>query len=332
MPGIVTAGSSALKIHNLLIMALLLYPAVAGAKTPELPQKVPVPKVHAPPAGNILPEKLGDTPIPEERPHRKGDTSEPEAEKTAPATAPVPPENPKDDAAKDEKPVPPADAPKPGEKPADTDKPDGKPTEPEEKKAEPEYLPDPRSNAPRPAIMPAEEKACRMRLKELGVDFEDHAPESDPAGCAMPWPLTVKSLGKDIDIAPDALMNCALAETSAKFARDVISPAAKVAYGEELKSISQASAYVCRPRNGTKKLSEHAFGNALDIARFTLSKGTEIDVEPAPDDKAAKFLAEIRKAACGPFKTVLGPGSDADHSLHFHFDLAPRKHGGTFCQ
>jgi hypothetical protein len=40
----------------------------------------------------------------------------------------------------------------------------------------------------------------------------------------------------------------------------------------------------------------------------------------------------VRKAACGPFKTVLGPGSDADHALHFHFDLAPRRHGGTFCQ
>ncbi|TIQ63130.1 MAG: extensin family protein, partial [Mesorhizobium sp.] len=36
--------------------------------------------------------------------------------------------------------------------------------------------------------------------------------------------------------------------------------------------------------------------------------------------------------ACGPFKTVLGPGSDADHSLHLHLDLAPRRNGGTFCQ
>jgi hypothetical protein len=55
-------------------------------------------------------------------------------------------------------------------------------------------------------------------------------------------------------------------------------------------------------------------------------------VKPAPDPKAAKFLGAIRKAACGPFKTVLGPGSDADHALHFHFDLAPRRNGGTFCQ
>ncbi|TIW21354.1 MAG: extensin family protein, partial [Mesorhizobium sp.] len=29
---------------------------------------------------------------------------------------------------------------------------------------------------------------------------------------------------------------------------------------------------------------------------------------------------------------VLGPGADADHALHFHLDLEPRRHGGTFCQ
>ncbi len=103
-------------------------------------------------------------------------------------------------------------------------------------------------------------------------------------------------------------------------------------FGQTLKSVSHASAYVCRPRNGTRKLSEHAFGNALDIASFTLSDGTMVAVELRPDEKPAIFLGKLRKAACGPFKTVLGPGSDPDHALHFHLDLAPRRHGGTFCQ
>ncbi|WP_264484339.1 extensin family protein [Mesorhizobium sp. PAMC28654] len=85
-------------------------------------------------------------------------------------------------------------------------------------------------------------------------------------------------------------------------------------------------------RHGTRKLSEHAFGNALDIASFTLSDGKKIEISPSPPEKDAKFLNAVRKAACGPFKTVLGPASDADHSLHFHLDLEPRRHGGTFCQ
>jgi hypothetical protein len=179
--------------------------------------------------------------------------------------------------------------------------------------------------------MPAEEVACRKRLVDLGVSFEERPAEIDPSGCAVPYPLAVKTLGKAIDIAPDVVMNCAMAEAVARFASGTISPAAQEVYSEELKSVSDASGYACRPRNGAATLSEHAFGNALDIGRFTLSKGTQVDVVPDPDEKAAKFLADVRKAACGPFKTVLGPG-DPDHANHLHLDLAPRKNGATFCK
>ncbi|RUV89413.1 extensin family protein, partial [Mesorhizobium sp. M5C.F.Ca.IN.020.14.1.1] len=126
--------------------------------------------------------------------------------------------------------------------------------------------------------------------------------------------------------------NCQMAEAAARFAANTIQPAAKAELDANLKSVGQASAYVCRPHHGGGKLSEHAFGNALDIASFTLSNGRRIDVGPVPPEKDAKFLNAVRKAACGPFKTVLGPGSDTDHSQHFHLDLAPRRNGGTFCQ
>jgi hypothetical protein len=126
-------------------------------------------------------------------------------------------------------------------------------------------------------------------------------------------------------------MNCATAEATARFARDIISPAAQNVFDQPLKSISHASAYVCRPRAGTQKLSEHAFGNALDISSFMLSDGTTVAVELNPPEKNGQFVNIVRRAACGPFKTVLGPG-DPDHSEHLHFDLAPRRHGGTVCE
>lgn len=198
--------------------------------------------------------------------------------------------------------------------------------------AEPSTGPDDRGLPAKPTEMTADEKACRQRLVSLGVAFKEHPPESDPAGCDIPHPIVITSLGRSIGIAPEAELNCAMAEAAARFTADVISPAADRVLGQKLKSVSHASAYVCRPRNGTTKLSEHAFGNALDIARFTLADGKPVDVLPAPAGKEANFLAEIRKAACGPFKTVLGPGSDADHALHLHFDLAKRRNGGTFCQ
>jgi hypothetical protein len=181
--------------------------------------------------------------------------------------------------------------------------------------------------------MPAGERACRERLETLGVVFEERRAEHDPEiGCSIPYPLSVKTLGADIDIAPEAILNCAMTEAAASFVAEIIVPAATAELGAGLKSISQASTYVCRPRHGGGKMSEHAFSNALDIASFTLANGAIVEIGPVPPEKDKKFLDTLRKAACGPFKTVLGPGSDADHAQHFHLDLEPRRNGGTFCQ
>jgi hypothetical protein len=301
-------------------VAVLALSAPLWAKAPKLPQKAPVPELNRPePSRPELNEvesstpgqpKAGDVPVPEPRP-----ADAPEAEKIEPPpTAPAPPEKP-------------AGAGKPSEEtnPVGADK------APEQKKKA--VQPDPRSSALAADTMPAEEVACRGRLKELGVVFEEHKAEYDAGiGCSIPYPVVVEKLGASLDIAPAAELNCRMAEAAAKFMQDVVTPAAKDGFGAELKSISQASAFVCRPRHGGGKMSEHAFGNALDIASFTLADGTKIEIGPTPPEKQAKFLGKVRSAACGPFKTVLGPGSDPDHELHFHLDLEPRRHNGTFCQ
>lgn len=288
-------------------------PKTDAATTEE--QKADVPKT-AGAAGRFNEDKSRQ----EKQAHPGPPASEPSAdtenEPEPPAEVPVPTQRP--DTAEPGA-QPPDVAPTPPEKPADA--------------GDEKMLPDPRSADLPDAKMPAEEVACRERLKALGVEFEEHKAESNPEiGCSIPYPLVLKSLGKSIAIAPSTELNCPMAEAAARFAADVVQPAAKAEFGADLKSISQASAFVCRPRNGTRKLSEHAFGNALDIASFTLSDGKKIEVGPAPPEKDAKFLDAVRKAACGPFKTVLGPGADADHALHFHLDLEPRRHGGTFCQ
>nr|WP_210333988.1 extensin family protein [Mesorhizobium sangaii] len=257
----------------------------------------------------------------QEKPHReKQARPEPSAntENTPepPSVAPTPP--PKPGTAEPEV-EPPVVAPQPPQKPADA--------------GDEKMLPDPRSADLPDEKMPDEEVACRERLKTLGVEFEEHKAESNAEiGCSIPYPIVLKTLGKSIAIGPGTELNCPMAEAAARFAANVIQPEAKAEFGADLKSIGQASAFVCRPRHGTRKLSEHAFGNALDIASFTLSDGKKIEVGPTPPEKDAKFLNAVRKAACGPFKTVLGPGADADHALHFHLDLEPRRHGGTFCQ
>ncbi|MFY9319919.1 extensin family protein, partial [Lentibacter algarum] len=47
--------------------------------------------------------------------------------------------------------------------------------------------------------------------------------------------------------------------------------------------------------------------------------------------KGGKAIRAAHKAACGPFGTTLGPGSDGYHEDHLHFDTA-RYSGGPYCK
>lgn len=176
-----------------------------------------------------------------------------------------------------------------------------------------------------------EELACREDLRKLGAVFKE-TQITATNGCSLPFPIEVSTLATGTDVVAPVTVSCTTALASGKFVREVIQPAAQKTFGVSVKSIAQASGYVCRPRNGTRKLSEHAFGNALDIASFTLANDQVVEVKPAPPEKDQRFLTEVRSAACGPFKTVLGPGSNADHDLHLHFDLAQRRNGSTYCK
>jgi hypothetical protein len=182
--------------------------------------------------------------------------------------------------------------------------------------------------------MPAEEIACRARLRELGVEFSEHEPLKEESGCSAPHPLTVTSLPGDVELRPQAVLTCAMAEATATFVRDHAIPMTRQEFGSDLTAIDQVSSYVCRPRNGTQTLSEHAFANALDWGALELADETRIEVRAyqRAEPRRARLISAIRDAACGPFKTVLGPGSDADHADHFHFDMAERRGGSTFCQ
>lgn len=328
------SGRNAVVIAAPVLLALFVaVPAIAQL---DLPQQAPAPQDNpaepspTPPAPAEEPQEAApeNPPLPTENPL---DQAEPEAsEAPAPMQGPPMPEEQPQEAA-------PAQAPLPSERPADADeakKPGDKATEQGAKISRPG--PQPLQGPPMPrelvGVMPDEEKQCRVRLGELGVVFEDRPAESGEDGCSLPWPISVKRFGKDIEVEPPVLVNCAIAETGARFLQDVVQPKAREALGTSITGIANGSGYVCRPRNGTQKLSEHALGNAFDIMAFKLEDGRALEVKATDDDAVSKFFDAVRKAACGPFKTVLGPGADADHANHFHLDLEQRRNGGTFCQ
>jgi hypothetical protein len=106
-------------------------------------------------------------------------------------------------------------------------------------------------------------------------------------------------------------------------------------FGQPVAEIRQISAYSCRGMNGQRgaQISEHAFGNALDIAAFTLADGRRVTVKDGwrgmPEEQG--FLRDVHASACRHFSTVLAPGSNAFHYDHIHVDLMRRASGRQIC-
>ena len=104
--------------------------------------------------------------------------------------------------------------------------------------------------------------------------------------------------------------------------------------GGGLQRLNLMGHYSCRNRNGAAsgRLSEHAFGRAIDIGGFRLRDGSTISVLNGWGTRAdGNQLRQMHRGACGIFGTVLGPEANAAHRDHFHFDTA-RYRSGSYCR
>jgi hypothetical protein len=200
---------------------------------------------------------------------------------------------------------------------------------------DPTQQPDDTPIAPRvPARLSADLKACLVRLDALGVTYTRLPPIAPGKACAVPTPLEVTSLGSGVAISPAATLNCETAEALALWVKQSVVPAARRAFGAVPRAVVHDSTYVCRPRNNVAgaRLSEHATANAVDIARIRFADRADVEVRAWPQNAPeGRFAKAIRQDSCAYFTTVLGPGSNAAHATHFHFDLAARRHGYRLC-
>jgi hypothetical protein len=174
---------------------------------------------------------------------------------------------------------------------------------------------------------------CEAELTKRGVEFA--VGESISEGeCGVLRPINVKRLSSGVEVSPDTQFLCRTALALDDWMTAGVLPAVKTELpGRTLSEFRHASTYVCRPRASESGISEHSRGSAIDIAAFVFDKGEDIGVETKADGSPeAKFQAAVRAAACGPFKTVLGPGTDSDHATHFHLDIAARNNGSTYCK
>lgn len=148
--------------------------------------------------------------------------------------------------------------------------------------------------------------------------------ESKVKGCGIEDPVAITSVG-GVKLSQTATVDCSIAKALNRWVDEVAQPTFK----GNLVEMQVAAHYACRSRNNIKgaKISEHGKGRAIDITAFTLSDGTVLSV--ARD--FGRLLRRIHKAACGYFRTTLGPGSDGYHEDNLHYDTSARS-GGAYCR
>ena len=175
--------------------------------------------------------------------------------------------------------------------------------------------------------------ACRDALRAAGVTFRalpDRA-KRDAQGCGIPHPVFVTKGPTGITYAGPLLIDCSLARELPDIER-VIQEQAVASLGERIVRVETLGSYSCRPKRGARRegLSEHALGNAVDLAAFR-GKGAKAWASVAlhydPDGKrpptaAGDFLHALQQHLRLETRLtrVLGPDWNASHRDHFHID------------
>ena len=189
-----------------------------------------------------------------------------------------------------------------------------------------------------PRVLPKEitpkddSESCFQKLRAIGAEFTIAAATVDYGKCQVQNPVNLRSVTtrqNKIDLPEAPLLNCKFALQFSKWLSESGAPILAAQMNSPVERISTGPGFECRGRNGvTAKISEHGYGNAVDLATFRLRNGKTLNVGDS------MLLPGVRASACGYFTTVLGPGSNAAHASHLHFDMGAHGKSGNYriCQ
>jgi hypothetical protein len=177
--------------------------------------------------------------------------------------------------------------------------------------------------SPRPMMTP---EGAQQGVPPGGEPVPPLGPPAPPAATAGP-----------VQLQPAATLACPIVSALDKWVAGVVQPAALRWFRQPVIEIKQLGGYSCRSMvngNPNAPISEHAFGNAIDIAEFDLADGHRISVQygwhGTPEEQG--FLHDVQGGACRDFTTVLAPGANVYHYNHIHVDLMRRKYRPYICE
>lgn len=168
--------------------------------------------------------------------------------------------------------------------------------------------------------------ACVVQLAYDTAAFDRVKDSGTGDGCGVA--TAVALIETPTPLNRPVTIDCGLALKVVAWDRKVLRPLAREIFGQDLKTVHHYGGYVCRGRTSNRsRLSEHAYGRAIDIGAFELEDGTIISVRKhwsGAGDRST-FLRRAARGACDLFSVVLSPASDRDHADHLHLDVGPWK-------
>lgn len=183
---------------------------------------------------------------------------------------------------------------------------------------------------------------CADELTRAGVTFRVAALplKQNQAGtftCGAHDAVLYQKGPTGLSISPPALMTCRMALALVRL-ETLMQELATQELGTSIRRVHQMGTYSCRKMVRFDFVSEHSYGNAIDIGSFTLSDGRRVSVaqhfgklDAAPPDARARFLRTLGNAAFDRnlVSVSLGPHWDSLHRDHFHFDMARYRVDGS---
>ncbi len=187
----------------------------------------------------------------------------------------------------------------------------------------------------RPAWRTQAENACVAEKRVQPSAYVQMSRELDGPGiCGLTKPFKVTALqGGAVTFNATATLGCPMVAELEQWLAEIVQPAAQARFGQPVAQINSMGSYACRGMNNHwgAQLSEHSFGNALDIGGFVLADGRPISIVKdwtRGDEQTRAFLMDVHGGSCQRFSTVLAPGSNPFHYNHIHVDLAMHGRNG----
>lgn len=186
---------------------------------------------------------------------------------------------------------------------------------------------------------------CEAKLKRAGISFRaaslplktERARGAEIISCGAEQVVSYRGGPAKIRYSSWPTLTCRMALALSRW-EQVLQEQAQLELGQRVTRLTQGGTYNCRKMVRFDFVSEHSYGNAIDIRDLTLADGRRLTVArhfgaltAPPQTREARFLRRVAERAFDErlFSVVLTPYWDRLHHDHFHLDLARYHVDGT---